>query len=281
MFNVLNGGVHADNSVDFQEFMIAPVGAPTFREALRWGVECYQALKSTLKSKGLGTAVGDEGGFAPNLRANVEAVEVILAGIEKAGLAAGKDVVIALDPAASEFFEDGAYVFAKSDKTRRSSAEMVAFWADWVRQFPIWSIEDGLAEGDWEGWKAMTEKLGSNVKLVGDDIFVTNPAIVRQAIEKGVANSVLIKLNQIGTVTETLDCMREARTAGYGTVISHRSGETWYDFIADFAVATGAGQIKTGAPCRGERVAKYNQLLRIEEELGAAARYSGARPFGR
>ncbi len=281
MFNVLNGGVHADNSVDFQEFMIAPVGAPTFREALRWGAECYQALKSTLKSKGLGTAVGDEGGFAPNLRANVEAVEVILAGIEKAGLAAGKDVVIALDPAASEFFEDGAYVFAKSDKTRRSSAEMVAFWADWVRQFPIWSIEDGLAEGDWEGWKAMTEKLGSNVKLVGDDIFVTNPAIVRQAIEKGVANSVLIKLNQIGTVTETLDCMREARTAGYGTVISHRSGETWDDFIADFAVATGAGQIKTGAPCRGERVAKYNQLLRIEEELGAAARYAGARPFGR
>ena len=281
MFNVLNGGVHADNSVDFQEFMIAPVGAPSFREALRWGAECYQALKATLKGKGYGTAVGDEGGFAPNLKANVEAIEVILAGIGKAGFAPGKDVVIALDPAASEFYEDGAYVLAKSDRSRKSSAEMVAFWADWVRQYPIWSIEDGLAEQDWDGWKAMTEKLGSEIKLVGDDIFVTNPAIVRQAIERGVANSVLIKLNQIGTVTETLEAMREARDAGYGTVISHRSGETADDFIADFAVATNAAQLKTGAPCRGERVAKYNQLLRIEEELGAAARYAGAKPFGR
>jgi enolase 1/2/3 len=281
MLNVLNGGAHADNSVDFQEFMIAPVGAPSFRQAMRWAAEVYQALKSTLKAKGLGTGVGDEGGFAPNLRANVEAIEVILAAIQKAGFAAGKDVVLALDPAASEFYEDGAYVFSKSDKSRKSSAEMVAFWGDWVRQYPIWSIEDGLAEQDWDGWMAMTEALGSKIKLVGDDIFVTNPGIVRQAIERGVANSVLIKLNQIGSVTETLQCMREARGAGYGLVVSHRSGETADDFIADFTVATGAGQLKTGAPCRGERVAKYNQLMRIEEELGAGAMYAGTRPFGR
>jgi len=281
MLNVMNGGAHADNSVDFQEFMIAPVGAPTFREAMRWAAEVYQALKSTLKSKGLGTGVGDEGGFAPNLRANVEAVEVILAGIERAGLAPGKDVVLALDPAASEFYEDGAYVFAKSDKSRKTSVEMVAFWADWVRQYPIWSIEDGLAEQDWEGWKVMTDRLADKIKLVGDDIFVTNPAILRQAIAKGIGNSVLIKLNQIGTVSETLQCMREARAAGYGTVVSHRSGETADDFIADFTVATSAGQLKTGAPCRGERVAKYNQLMRIEEELGAGARYAGSQPFGR
>jgi enolase len=266
--------------VDFQEFMIAPVGAPSFREALRWGAECYQALKATLKSRGYGTAVGDEGGFAPSLRANVEAIEVILAAIEAAGLKAGKDVVLALDPAASEFYEDGAYVFAKSDKSRKTSAEMVEFWADWVRQYPIWSIEDGLAEQDWDGWKLLTERLGRTIQLVGDDIFVTNPAIVRRAIEKGVANSVLIKLNQIGTVTETLDAMAVARSAGYGTVISHRSGETSDDFIADFTVATGAGQLKTGAPCRGERVAKYNQLVRIEEELGSTARYAGPKPFG-
>jgi enolase 1/2/3 len=281
MLNVLNGGAHADNSVDFQEFMIAPVGAPSFREAMRWAAECYQALKSTLKSKGLGTGVGDEGGFAPNLRANVEAVEVILAGIERAGLAPGKDVVLALDPAASEFYEDGTYVLAKSDGSRKTSAEMVAFWADWVRQYPIWSIEDGLAEQDWDGWRLLTEKLGGQIELVGDDIFVTNPAIVRQAIEKGVANSVLIKLNQIGSVSETLECMRIARGAAYGTVVSHRSGETADDFIADLTVATGAGQLKTGAPCRGERVAKYNQLLRIEEELGNQARYAAGAPFGR
>ncbi len=281
MFNVLNGGVHADNSVDFQEFMIAPVGAPSFREALRWGAECYQALKATLKGKGYGTAVGDEGGFAPDLKANVEAVEVILAAIVKAGLKPGIDVVLALDPAASEFYEDGAYVLAKSDKSRKSSAEMVEFWAAWVRQYPIWLIEDGLAEQDWDGWKLLTDVLGKTIKLVGDDIFVTNPAIVRRAIEKGVANSVLIKLNQIGTVTETRQAMAVARRAGYGTVVSHRSGETADDFIADFAVATGAAQLKTGAPCRGERVAKYNQLLRIEEELGSAARYAGPRPFGR
>ncbi len=280
MLNVLNGGAHADNSVDFQEFMIAPVGAPSFREAMRWAAEVYQALKSTLKAKGLGTGVGDEGGFAPNLKANVEAIEVILAAIQKAGFAAGKDIALALDPAASEFYEDGAYVFAKSDKCRKSSAEMIAFWADWVRQYPIWSIEDGLAEQDWDGWKAMTESLGSKTKLVGDDIFVTNPSIVRQAIAKGVANSVLIKLNQIGSVTETLQCMHEARAAGYGVVVSHRSGETSDDFIADFTVGTGAGQLKTGAPCRGERIAKYNQLMRIEEELGTGARYAGPRPFG-
>ena len=281
MFNVLNGGVHADNSVDFQEFMIAPVGAPSFREALRWGAECYHALKATLKGKGLGTAVGDEGGFAPNLKANVEAVEVILAAIENAGLKAGADVILALDPAASEFYVEGRYVLSKSDKSRKSSAEMVEFWAGWVRQYPIWSLEDGLAEQDWRGWKLLTEKLGATVKLVGDDIFVTNPEIIAEAIAERVANSVLIKLNQIGTVTETLAAIETARSAGYGTVVSHRSGETADDFIADFTVATGAAQLKTGAPCRGERVAKYNQLLRIEEELGAAARYAGKRPFGR
>jgi enolase len=281
MFNVLNGGAHADNSVDFQEFMIAPVGAPSFREALRGGAECYQALKATLQGRGYGTAVGDEGGFAPNLKANVEAVEVILVAIEKAGLKPGTDVVLALDPAASELYESGAYVLAKSDGSRKTSAEMVEFWAGWARQYPIWSIEDGLAEQDWDGWKLLTDRLGGAIELVGDDIFVTNPAIVRRAIEKGVANSVLIKLNQIGTVTETLAAMSEARSAGYGTVISHRSGETADDFIADFAVATSAAQLKTGAPCRGERVAKYNQLLRIEEELGRGARYAGPRPFGR
>ncbi len=281
MLNVLNGGAHADNSVDFQEFMIAPVGAPSFREALRWAAECYQALKGTLKAKGLGTGVGDEGGFAPNLKANVEAIEVILAAIEKAGFKPGKDVALALDPAASEFFEDGAYVLAKSGAGKKTSAQMIDFWADWVRQFPIWSIEDGLAEQDWDGWKALTERIGGQIPLVGDDIFVTNPAILREGIAKGIANSVLIKLNQIGSVTETLRCMSEARAARYGTVISHRSGETSDDFIADFTVATSAGQLKTGAPCRGERVAKYNQLLRIEEELGAQARYAGAAPFRR
>jgi enolase len=279
--NVLNGGAHADNSVDFQEFMIAPVGAPSFREAMRWAAECYQAMKGLLIAKGLGTAVGDEGGFAPNLRANVEAIEVILAAIEKAGLRAGTDVVLALDPAASEFYENGIYELTSSGDGRKTSAEMVELWADWVRQFPIWSIEDGLAEQDWDGWRLLTERLGGKIKLVGDDIFVTNPAIVREAIEKRVANSVLIKLNQIGTVTETLECMRVARGAGYGTVVSHRSGETADDFIADFTVATGAGQLKTGAPCRGERVAKYNQLVRIEEELGARAKYAGPGTFGR
>ena len=279
MFNILNGGVHADNSVDLQEFMIAPVGAPSFREALRMGTESYHALKATLKEKGYGTAVGDEGGFAPNLKANEEAIEVMLHAIERTGLRAGTDVVLALDPAASEFFEDGLYVFRKSDHSRRSAAEMVAFYEEWVRQFPILSIEDGLAEGDWEGWKLLTQRLGSRIQLVGDDIFVTNPLIIHRAVEEGIANAALIKLNQIGTVTETLAAMAEARAGGYGTVISHRSGETPDDFIADLAVATSAGQIKTGAPCRGERVAKYNQLARIEEELGTQARHAGRQPF--
>jgi enolase len=279
MFNVLNGGVHADNSVDPQEFMIAPVGAPSFREALRMAAETYQALKAMLKKKGYGTAVGDEGGFAPSLTSNVEAVEVILEAIGQAGLRAGEDIVLALDPAASEFFENGTYVFRKSDKSRRTPAEMVAFWEDWVRQYPIACIEDGVAEGDTEGWKLMTARLGARIQLVGDDNLVTNPLLIRRAVEEHVANAVLIKLNQIGTLTETFAAIAEARLGGYGTVISHRSGETADDFIADFAVATGAAQIKTGAPCRGERVAKYNQLARIEEELGRQAQYAGARPF--
>jgi enolase len=275
MFNIMNGGAHADNSIDFQEFMIAPVGAPTFREAVRMGAEVYHALKAILKVKGYSTAIGDEGGFAPNLKANVEAVEAILAAIEKAGYRPGTDVVVALDPAASEFFEDGTYVLKRSDGSRLAPAQMVEFWAGWVRQFPIWSIEDGLAEQDWAGWKLMTDRLGKSIQLVGDDIFVTNPQIIARAIREGVANSVLIKLNQIGTVTETLSAMAKARDAGYTLMVSHRSGETADDFIADFVVATGAGQIKTGAPCRGERVAKYNQLMRIEEELGAEGHYAG------
>jgi len=281
MFNIMNGGAHADNSVDFQEFMIAPVGAPSFAEALRMGAETYHALKSILKGKGYSTAIGDEGGFAPNLKANVEAVEVILAGIEQAGLKPGQDVVLALDPAASEFYEDGAYLFRKSDGSRRSSAEMVAFWEDWVRQFPIWGIEDGLAEDDWKGWQLLTEQLGKKIQLVGDDIFVTNPAIIRRAVAEKVGNAALIKLNQIGTLTETLEAIEISRAAHYGIVVSHRSGETPDDFIADLTVATRAGQLKTGAPCRGERVAKYNQLLRIEEELGTKARYAGAAVYGR
>jgi len=281
MFNILNGGVHADNSVDFQEFMIAPIGAPSFAEALRMGAETYQALKSVLKGKGYSTAIGDEGGFAPNLKANVEAVEVILQGIEKAALKPGKDIVIALDPAASEFYEEGAYVFRKSDGSRNTAEQMVAFWEGWVRQFPILGIEDGLAENDWSGWQLLTQRLGKKIQLVGDDIFVTNPSIVRRAISEKVGNAALIKLNQIGTLTETLEAISIARDAGYGIVVSHRSGETPDDFIADLTVATRAGQLKTGAPCRGERVAKYNQLLRIEEELGAEARYAGAAVYGR
>ena len=275
MFNILNGGAHADNSVDFQEFMVAPVGAPNFREALRMGAEVYHSLKGILKAKGYSTAIGDEGGFAPNLKANVEAIYVILAAVEGAGLKPGTDIVIALDPAASEFFEDGAYVLRKSDGSRLAPEQMVAFWEGWVDQFPIWCIEDGLAEQDWPGWKLMTERLGKKIQLVGDDIFVTNPEIIARAIEQGIANAVLIKLNQIGTVSETLTAMTMARKAGYGLVVSHRSGETADDFIADFVVGTSAGQIKTGAPCRGERVAKYNQLARIEESLAGEARYAG------
>lgn len=281
MFNVLNGGVHADNNVDFQEFMIVPVGAASFREALRMGVETYQALKSTLKEQGYRTGVGDEGGFAPDLRANVEAIEVILKAIERAGLRPQADVVLALDPAASEFFSEGAYVLGKSGGQRYSSDKLIDLYEDWVRQFPIVSIEDGLAEDDWEGWQFLTKRLGGRVQLVGDDIFVTNASILRRGVERKVANSILIKLNQVGTVTETLETMAEARKVGYSTVISHRSGETTDDFIADFAVATAAGQIKTGAPCRGERVAKYNQLARIEDDLGQAGRYAGRSVFGR
>jgi len=279
MFNVLNGGVHADNSVDPQEFMIAPVGAPSFAEAVRMAAETYQALKATLKAKKYSTAVGDEGGFAPSLKSNVEAVEVILEAITKAGLRPGEDIVLALDPAASEFFEDGHYVFKKSDKSKRTPAEMVTYWEEWVRQYPILSIEDGVAEDDDAGWRLMTEKLGKRIQLVGDDNLVTNPKLIAKAIADGVTNAVLIKLNQIGTLTETFAAIKLAQRAAYGTVISHRSGETSDDFIADLAVATGAGQIKTGAPCRGERVAKYNQLMRIEEELGSSARYAGRTPF--
>ncbi len=279
MFNILNGGAHADNSVDFQEFMIAPVGAPSFREALRLGAETYHSLKALLKQKGLSTGVGDEGGFAPNLKSNVQAVELILEAIQKAGFRGGADIVLCLDPAASEFFRDGDYLWHKSDGTLHSSAQMVDFWAGWVSQYPIWLLEDGLAEDDWDGWKVLTEKLGSKIRLVGDDIFVTNPAIIARAIESKVGNASLIKLNQIGTVTETLEAIAIGKRAGYGNVISHRSGETADDFIADLAVGTAVGMMKTGAPCRGERVAKYNQLLRIEEELGARARYAGAAPF--
>jgi enolase len=281
MFNVLNGGVHADNNVDFQEFMIAPVGAADFRTALRMGAEVYHALKATLKAAGYSTTVGDEGGFAPNLRANIEAIEVILRAIERAGLRAGEEVVLALDPAASEFYVDGTYVLTKSGGRRYTSEQLVELWEDWVRQFPIASIEDGLAEDDWAGWKLMTARLGERIQLVGDDIFVTQAAILRKGIEQHIANAVLIKLNQVGTLTETLETMKVAREAGYRCVVSHRSGETTDDFIADFAVATGAGQIKTGAPCRGERVAKYNQIVRIEENLGARARYAGRSVFAR
>ena len=281
MFNVLNGGAHADNSVDFQEFMIAPIGAPTFREALRMGAETYQALKGVLKKRGLSTAVGDEGGFAPNLKANVEAIEVILEAISQAGFRAGEDIVLALDPAASEFGREGSYLLKKSDGSRQTSDAMIAHWEEWVRKYPIVSIEDGLSEDDRTGWKRLTERLGARIQLVGDDNFVTNPGIIRDAVKGGIANSALIKLNQIGTVTETLAAIAEARAGGYSIVISHRSGETSDDFIADFAVATRAGQIKTGAPCRGERVAKYNQLLRIEEELGDEAMYAGREAFPR
>jgi enolase len=279
MFNVLNGGVHADNSVDFQEFMVVPVSAPDFRGALRMGAEVYQALKATLKQAGHSTSVGDEGGFAPNLRANVEAIEMILRAIERAGYHAGKDVVLALDPAASEFYVDGTYVLGKSGGRPYTPEQLVELWQDWVRQFPIASIEDGLAEDDWRGWRLLTAQLGDQIQLVGDDIFVTQAAMLRKGIAEHVANAVLVKLNQVGTLTETLETMTVAREAGYSCVVSHRSGETTDDFIADFTVATGAGQIKTGAPCRGERVAKYNQLARIEEDLGSEARYAGGTTF--
>ena len=280
MMNILNGGSHADTSVDLQEFMILPLSAPRFAEALRMGAEIFHALKAILKTKGYATAVGDEGGFAPNLRANHEAVELILEAVERAGYKAGADVALALDPAASEFYEKGRYVFKKSDGSRRTSEEMVAFYEDWVRQYPIVSIEDGMAENDWKGWRLLTERLGDRVQLVGDDLFVTNTARLARGIREGVANAILIKLNQIGTLTETLEAMDAARRAGYRSVVSHRSGETEDTTIADLVVAAGNGQIKTGSTSRSERVAKYNQLLRIEEELGQAARYAGPEVLG-
>jgi enolase len=272
--NILNGGMHADNPVDFQEFMIAPVGAGSFAQALRMGAEVYQHLKGTLRERGLSSGVGDEGGFAPMLHTNEAPLELLVAGIEGAGYRPGHDIAICLDPATSEFFHDGRYELACEDRSL-SSAEMIELWADISERYPLLFLEDGLAEGDWEGWKQLTDRLGDRLQLVGDDIFVTNPVILRAGIERGIANSVLIKLNQIGTLTETLDTIALARDAGYRCVISHRSGETEDTFIADLAVATGVGQIKTGAPARSERVAKYNQLLRIEEELGDRARYAG------
>jgi enolase len=275
MMNVLNGGVHADNTVDFQEFMIMPVGAETFSSALRMGVETFHSLKKILKEHGYSTSVGDEGGFAPSLKSNVEAIELILEAIETAGYTAGQDIALAIDPAASEMFQDGKYVFFKSDKSKKTSDEMIALYADWVRQYPIISIEDGLAQDDWDGWKKLTKELDDKVQLVGDDIFVTNTERLRQGIDEGVANSILIKLNQIGTVTETMDAIDLARRNGYTSVVSHRSGETEDTFIADFVVGLQTGQIKTGSASRTDRVAKYNQLLRIEEELGETADFLG------
>jgi enolase len=281
MMNILNGGAHADNSVDPQEFMIAPYGAPKFSEGLRMGAEIFHTLKGVLKKRGYSTAVGDEGGFAPNLKSNEEALEVVLEAIAKAGYKPGEQVGILLDPAASEFYDTDKkkYVFKKSDKSERTSDEMVEFWAGWVRQYPIVSIEDGMAEDDWDGWKTMTDALGKKIQLVGDDIFVTNVDRLKMGIDKGIANSILIKVNQIGTLTETLAAMRMATNACYTCVVSHRSGETEDAFIADLAVATAAGQIKTGSASRTDRIAKYNQLLRIEEELGAAATYAGRKAF--
>jgi len=279
MMNILNGGAHADNNVDFQEFMVMPVGAESFSEALRMGAEIFHNLKAVLKKLGYSTSVGDEGGFAPNLRSNEEAVETILEAIENAGYNAGENVMLALDPASSEFFVDGEYVFKKSDGRKLSSDEMAAYWADWCDKYPIISIEDGMAENDWDGWKNLTERVGDHVQLVGDDLFVTNVKFLRRGIEEKAANSILIKVNQIGTLTETLDAIELARTNKMTAVISHRSGETEDTFIADLAVATNAGQIKTGSLCRSDRIAKYNQLLRIEEDLGESARYPGMSAF--
>jgi len=279
LLNVLNGGAHADNNVDFQEFMLAPVGLKSFAEALRAAAEIFQTLKKVLQKRGYSTAVGDEGGFAPRLKASEEAVELLLEAIAQAGYRPKEDVALALDIAASEFYIDGRYVFKKSDGAKRGHEEMIRLYEDWVRQYPIISIEDALSENDWGGWQKLTEALGRKIQLVGDNIFVTNKAIFERGIALGVANSILIKVNQIGSLTETLETMKLAKQAGYTTVISHRSGETEDTTIADLAVATNAGQIKTGAPCRGERTAKYNQLLRIEEELGKRAVYAGRKAF--
>jgi len=278
MMNIINGGAHADNNVDLQEFMILPVGLPDFAEALRAGVEIFHALKSVLKSHGLATAVGDEGGFAPDLKSNEEAIETILEAISKAGYVAGTDVYLGLDAASSEFYENGKYNL-KGEGKRLSSEQLVDFFAGWCAKYPILTIEDGMSEGDWDGWKLLTDKLGGKVQLVGDDIFVTNPSIFREGIAKGIGNAILIKVNQIGTLTETLEAIAMADAANYAAVISHRSGETEDTTIADLSVATTATQIKTGSLCRSDRVAKYNQLLRIEEELGAAARYAGRDAF--
>ena len=275
MMNILNGGAHADNNVDFQEFMVMPVGAPSFSEALRWGVEVFHTLKGVLKKRGYNTAVGDEGGFAPSVKSNVEAIEVVLEAIQQAGYKPGDQISIALDPAASELYKDGKYVFKKSDKSAKSSEEMVRYWANWAKDYPIVSIEDGLAEDDWDGWAMLTKELGGKIQLVGDDLFVTNVERLQMGIDKGIANSILIKVNQIGTVSETLDAIDLARRNAYTSVISHRSGESEDTFIADLAVATGAGQIKTGSASRTDRVAKYNQLLRIEEALRNGARFLG------
>jgi len=286
MMNILNGGAHADSSVDFQEFMVMPVGAPSFAEALRWGVEIFHALKAALKKRGYSTAVGDEGGFAPSCKSNEEAIQIVLEAIAAAGYKPGEQVSIALDPASSEFFDktSGKYVFKKSDKSEHSSGEMAAYWTSWVEKYPIVSIEDGMAEDDWAGWKQLTQNVGSKsskkkIQLVGDDLFVTNTERLSRGINEGIANAILIKLNQIGTVTETIDAIELARKAGYHSIISHRSGETEDTFIADLAVATAAGQIKTGSASRTDRIAKYNQLLRIEEELGAASRFPGRSIF--
>jgi enolase len=282
MMNILNGGAHADSSVDFQEFMVMPIGAPKFSEALRWGVEVFHALKTALKKHGYSTAVGDEGGFAPSCKSNEEAIQIVLEAIAAAGYKPGEQVSIALDPASSEFYDkaSGKYVFKKSDKSAHSSAEMAAYWTSWVGKYPIVSIEDGMAEDDWTGWKSLTQSIGSKtsgekIQLVGDDLFVTNTARLSRGINEGIANAILIKLNQIGSVSETIDAIELARKAGYNSIISHRSGETEDTFIADLAVATAAGQIKTGSASRTDRTAKYNQLLRIEEELGASARFHG------
>jgi enolase len=286
MMNILNGGAHADNSVDFQEFMVMPVGAPSFSEALRWGVEVFHALKTALKRHGYSTAVGDEGGFAPNCKSNEEAIQIVLEAIGAAGYKPGEQVSIALDPASSEFYDkaSGKYVFKKSDKSAHSSAEMAAYWTAWAEKYPIVSIEDGMAEDDWAGWKQLTQSVGSKsskkkIQLVGDDLFVTNTERLSRGINEGIANAILIKLNQIGTVTETIDAIELARKAGYHSIISHRSGETEDTFIADLAVATAAGQIKTGSASRTDRIAKYNQLLRIEEELGTSAKFPGRSLF--
>jgi enolase len=286
MMNILNGGAHADSSVDFQEFMVMPIGAPSFSEALRWGVEIFHALKSALKKRGYSTAVGDEGGFAPSCKSNEEAIQIVLEAVTAAGYQPGEQVSIALDPASSEFYDkaSGKYVFKKSDKSAHSSSEMADYWTSWVGKYPIVSIEDGMAEDDWSGWKELTDNIGSStskkkIQLVGDDLFVTNTERLSRGINQSIANAILIKLNQIGTVTETIDAIELARKAGYNSIISHRSGETEDTFIADLAVATAAGQIKTGSASRTDRIAKYNQLLRIEEELGAFARFPGKSIF--